>query len=298
MTTTSRRVPTAPFGRTGHTSSRVIFGAAALATLTDDEAAPLLGLLDEFGVNHLDTAASYGDSELRLAPWLAGRREDFFLATKTGERTGPAARAELERSLGRLGVDHVDLVQLHNLVEDDEWETVHGPGGALEALLAARDEGLTRFVGVTGHGLRIAGMHRRSLARHDYDSVLLPYNWVLLRDPAYRADVEALLETCAERNVAVQTIKSAARRRWRDAGGGHLSWYEPIHEPTALARSVRWVLADPQRFLNSSSEPTLLRTILEAAADGGAAPSDAELAADAESLGVEPLFDGDRLERI
>lgn len=293
-----RAVPTAPFGRTGHDSSRVIFGGAALGSLTDEQAAPLLELLDTYGVNHLDTAASYGDSELRLARWLQGRRDDFFLATKTGERTGPAARAELERSLERLGVDHVDLVQLHNLVEDDEWEVAHGPGGALEALLAARDEGLTRFIGVTGHGLRIAGMHRRSLERHDYDSVLLPYNPVLLGDDGYRREVEALLATCAERNVAVQTIKAAARRRWREPGGGHLSWYEPIHDPDALARSVRWVLADAQRFLNSSSEPSLLETILGAASSNGPVPGDAELAADTERLGVEALFDGAELERI
>ena len=132
----------------------------------------MLPILLEFGVNHLDTAASYGDSELRLAPWLATHRDDFFLATKTGDRDGDGARASLERSLTRMGVDHVDLVQLHNLVEPDEWEQAHGPGGAVEALARARDEGLTRFIGVTGHGLRIAGMHLRSLERFDFDSVL------------------------------------------------------------------------------------------------------------------------------
>ena len=203
-----------PFGRTGHQSSRVIFGAAALSRMSQDRADPLLELLDRFGVNHLDTAAGYGDSELRLAPWLAGRRGDFFVATKTDQRTGVEARASLERSLERLGVDHVDLIQLHNLVEPDEWETAHGPGGAVEALVAAREEGLTRFIGVTGHGLRIAGMHRASLERFDFDSVLLPYNWVLLTDPDYRAEVEALRELARDRGVAVQTIKSMARRRW------------------------------------------------------------------------------------
>ncbi len=276
----------------------MIFGGAALGSLSDEAAAPLLELVDAYGVNHLDTAASYGGSELRLACWLRGRREDFFVATKTGERSGLAARAELERSLERLGVDHVDLVQLHNLVEEEERELAHAPGGALEALIAARDEGLTRFIGVTGHGLRVAGMHRRSLERHDYASVLLPYNPVLLRDDDYRSEVEALLETCAERQVAVQTIKAAARRRWQEPGGGHLSWYEPIHEPAALARSVRSVLADEQRFLNSSSEPSVLATILEAAASGEPAPSDAELAADIDRLGVEPLFEREQLKRI
>jgi aryl-alcohol dehydrogenase-like predicted oxidoreductase len=154
------------FGRTGHNSSRVIFGAAALSSMGQDGADRLLSLLPEHGVNHIDTAAAYGDSELRLARWLKGRRDQVFLATKTGERTADAARASLERSLTRLEVDQVDLIQLHNLVEEDEWETAHRSGGALEALVKARDEGLVRFIGVTGHGLRIATMHRRSPPRH------------------------------------------------------------------------------------------------------------------------------------
>ena len=144
-----------------------------------------------------------------------GAPEQFFLATKTGERTGDGARAKLERSLTRLGVGSVDLIQLHNLVEPDEWEIAHGPGGAVEALFRARDEGLARFIGVTGHGLRIAGMHLRSLERFSFNSVLLPYNYAVLASAQYRADVEELLGVCERRGVAVQTIKSVARRRWR-----------------------------------------------------------------------------------
>lgn len=289
-----------PFGRTGHASSRVIFGAAALGRMRQERADELLPVLLEFGVNHLDTAAAYGDSELRLAPWLRTHRDDFFVATKTGDRDGGAARASLERSLERLGVDHVDLVQLHNLVEDDEWQVAHGPGGAVEALVRARDEGLTRFIGVTGHGLRIAGMHRRSLERFDFDSVLLPYSYVLLRDPSYRADVEALLAECAARAVAVQTIKAVARRRWRSDDQPRYSWYEPVTDADALARAVQWVLGDPQVFLNTSSDAHLLRPTLEAAAASVAArPTDAEMEADVTSLSMHPLFDGtDNLERI
>ncbi len=291
-------IPTMAFGRSGHRSTRVIFGAAALGSMSDERAADVLATLDDFGVNHLDTAASYGDSELRLAPWLVGRRHDFFLATKTGDRTGDAARASLERSLVRLGVDSVDLVQLHNLVEPDEWETAHGPGGAVEALVRARDEGLTRFIGVTGHGLRIAAMHRRSLERFDFDSVLLPLNFTLLDDEGYHADVTALLEECAARNVAVQTIKSVARRRWSDAATPHFSWYEPLRDSAALGRAVRWVLGHPQVFLNTSSDARLLRPILETAARGLGAPTDDEMRADIVSHGIEPLFDGAALERI
>src|SRR4051794_26017414 len=180
-------IPTAPFGRTGHDSTRVIFGAAALGGMRQEKADGVLEQLLAAGVNHLDTAASYGDSELRIGPWMAEHRSRFFLATKTGERRGDDARRQLEASLQRLQGDSVDLIQLHNLVEPEEWEVAHGPGGAVEAMAKARDEGLVRDIGVTGHGHRIAGMHLRSLERFDFASVLLPYSFASLADPAYRA---------------------------------------------------------------------------------------------------------------
>ena len=288
-----------PFGRTGHRSTRIIFGAAALGAMRQDRADQVLATVLAGGLNHIDTAASYGDSELRLAPFLADHRDDFFLATKTGERTGDAARAQLEASLTRLGVDQVDLIQLHNLVEPDEWETAHAPGGAVEALARAREEGLVRFIGVTGHGTRIAGMHLRSLERFDFDSVLLPYNFMMLRNPDYRSSVEQLLEVCAQRQVAVQTIKSIARRRWRpDSTRPHFAWYEPLPEGEALDRGVAYVLANPQLFLNTSSDATLLEAILAAAQGDHVAPSDADLEADAAELDMMPLFDGAALERM
>lgn len=289
----------APFGRTGHASSRVIFGAAALWSMSQARADEVLDLLLRHGVDHIDVAASYGDAELRVGAWMTGHRHRFFLATKTGERTATGARAELERSLDRLRTDAVDLIQLHNLVEPDEWEVAHGPGGAVEGLMRARDEGLVRFIGVTGHGTRIARMHLRSLERFPFDSVLLPYSFVALGDDDYRADVEALLAVCAERGVAVQTIKSLARRRWpREHAGRRFSWYEPLPDEAAVARAVRWVLARPQLFLNSSSDVRLLRPTLEAAEAGGPGPSDDELREDAAALRIEPLFDGAELERI
>jgi aryl-alcohol dehydrogenase-like predicted oxidoreductase len=277
----------------------VIFGAAALSEVDQATADALLPVLDAHGVNHLDTAASYGDAELRLAPWLAGRRADFFLATKTGERTADGARRELERSLVRLGVDSVDLIQLHNLVEPEEWEVAIGAGGAVEALAAARDEGLVGAIGVTGHGLRIARMHLASLERFDFDSVLLPYNHSLMQLDEYRRDVELLVARCEDRRVAVQTIKSIARRRWRDPGSeSGRSWYEPIRDNGALRRAVEYVLARRGLFLNSSSDYELLPDVLEAAERIPARPSDATLQADAAELGIEPLFDGSELERI
>ena len=301
----SEEIERARFGRCGHRSSRVLFGAAALGHMSQDGADRVLDVLLEYGVNHLDTAADYGDSELRLAPWLRAQPGRFFLATKTGERTADGARASLEASLVRLGVDRVDLIQLHNLVEEDEWQVAHGTNGALEALVRAKDEGLVGAIGVTGHGLRIAAMHRRSLDRYDYDSVLLPYSYLLTRDEGYRAETDALLETCAERDVAVQTIKAAARRRWRPGdASSHHSWYEPMRDAGALSRSISWVLSSGrvpgQLFLNSSSDVSLLRTILDAAlrarALGPASPR--ELESDVASVGLEPLFDGGALERI
>lgn len=286
------------FGRTGHQSSRVIFGGAALGSMRQERADQLLEVLIEHGVNHLDVAASYGDAELRIAPWLAAHPGRFFVGTKTGERTGDGARAELERSLERLGVDSVDLIQLHNLVEPEEWEVAHASGGAVEALVRARNEGLVRFIGVTGHGTRIAGMHLRSLERHDHASVLLPFSFTMLADAGYRSDVEQLLATCAERGVAVQTIKAVARRRWTDDTSPHFSWYEPLADPAAIDRAVRWVLGHPGIFLNTSSDGRLLRPILEAASAGGPPPADGEMLADVEAQGIERLFDGAGLERI
>jgi aryl-alcohol dehydrogenase-like predicted oxidoreductase len=292
-------LPTKPFGRTGHESTRVIFGAAALGSMSQDHADATLAVLESYAVNHIDTARSYGDSELRLAPWLATNRDKVFLATKTGERTGPGARRELEESLSRLGVDHVDLIQLHNLVEPDEWEVAFAADGAVEALAKARDEGLCRFIGVTGHGLRIPTMHLRSLRAFDFDSVLFPYNFVLLERPDYRADVEALVELCAEREVAMQTIKSIARGRWSGSREGKFSWYEPLTDPEAIGRAVRYVLSNEQFFLNTSSDASLLPMILAAVATGDLEPPSAtELRADIDNFGITSLFDGADLERI
>jgi aryl-alcohol dehydrogenase-like predicted oxidoreductase len=291
-------MPTAPFGSTGHDSTRVIFGAAALGGMSQERADATLARIADWGINHIDTAASYGASEDRLQPWLADHRGEVFLATKTGERSGAAARAELERSLERMSVDHVDLIQIHNLVELDEWDAAFAPGGAIEALALARDEGLVGAIGVTGHGVRIAGMHLRSLERFDFASVLLPVNFVLLDNPGYRRDVEDLLALCAERQVAVQTIKSIARGRWADQTAPHFSWYDPLTDPAAIDRAVRFVLANPQLFLNSTSDARLLPMIVDAANGSLAAPTDEEMRADVVAEGITPLFDGDVLERI
>jgi len=280
----------APFGRTGHSSTRVIFGAAALGAMRQEKADQILEVLLEYGINHIDTAASYGDSELRIGPWMARHRDRFFLASKTGERTYAGARDSVQRSLERLRVDRIDLLQLHNLVDEAEWQIALGPGGALEALIEARAQGLIRFIGVTGHGTRVAEMHRRSLERFAFDSVLLPYNFSMMQMPEYAADFERLLSIGAARGIAVQTIKAVARRRWQGDAQRRFSWYEPLKDPDAIRRAVHFVLGRPGLFLNSSSDATLLRPILEAAREVAPAPSAAELAADAARYAIQPLF--------
>lgn len=283
-------IPRSPFGRTAHLSSRVIFGAAALYSMRQDRADRLLDSLLESGINHIDTAADYGDSEVRLAPWLSKHRAEVFLATKTGDRTARAARDSLHRSLDRMKVDHVDLLQLHNLVDAQEWEVAMGPGGALEALVEARAEGLVRFLGVTGHGVSVAARHLASLERFDFDSVLLPYNPTMMRLPEYAADFEALVATCETRGVAVQTIKAVARRRWQDGSTAHFSWYEPLTDADAIRRAVGFVLSRPGFFLNSSSDGRLLPLIVEAARGNVTAPSAAQIEADIAAHGMEALF--------
>src|SRR5881398_1092265 len=236
-------IPLLPFGRTDHQSTRVIFGAAALGRVSQDVADRALDLLLEHGINHIDVAASYGDAELRVAPWLSRPPGTFFLATKTDQRSYRSARDQIHRSLDRLGVDRVDSIQLHNLVDVIEWEQALGAGGALEAAIEAREEGLVGFIGVTGHGLSVPEMHRRSLERFAFDSVLLPYNYVQMQDPRYTDRFEALAAVCAERNVALQTIKSLARRRWDGREHTAATWYEPLREQADIDLAVHWVLS-------------------------------------------------------
>jgi aryl-alcohol dehydrogenase-like predicted oxidoreductase len=280
----------APFGATGHESTRVIFGAAALGEVSQREADEALPLLLEHGVNHIDTAASYGDSELRLEPWLREHRKRFFLATKTGERGYRAAREEIRRSLDRMKVDHVDLIQLHCLVHPDEWELALSDDGALRAAVEARDEGLVRFIGVTGHGLTIAAMHLRSLERFPFDSVLFPYSHVILQDAAYAADVARLLAVCRERDVAIQTIKSIARGPWGSKKPSAGTWYEPLVEQEHIDLAVHWVLGEPGVFLNSAGDLELLPRVLAAAERFSARPDDAELSRLSSELRLSTLF--------
>ena len=267
-----------------------MFGGAALARASQADADRTLDVLLRYGVNHIDTAARYGDSELRIGPWMARHRKDFFLATKTGIRTAREAREEIQRSLDRLRVDHVDLIQLHSLAHPDDWDQAMGPGGALEALIEARAQGLARFIGVTGHGWTIAAMHRRGLARFDFDAVLLPYNFFMAQQERYRKDFEEVLGLCGERQVAVQVIKSIARGPWATGVRTHTTWYQPLEERADIDRAIHWVLGLPGVFLNTAGDLALLPTVLDAASRFERRPSDDEMAAMLDSTRMTSLF--------
>jgi aryl-alcohol dehydrogenase-like predicted oxidoreductase len=278
------------FGRTNHRSSRVIFGAAALSSVTQDVADRTLEVLLQHGINHIDVAASYGDAELRVKPWLQRAGKSFFVATKTGARNAKGARDELHRSLDRLGVDHVDLWQLHNLADPIEWDTALSPGGAIEAAIEAREQGLVKSIGVTGHGAQIAANHRRSVARFDFDSVLLPYNFVTMQSRYYAENFEALVATCVERGTAVQTIKSIALRPWLGRDRTRTTWYEPLEAQDDIDLAVWWVLGRPGVFLNTVGDVDLLPRVLDAAERFHERPNDAAMKALIERSKTEPLF--------
>jgi aryl-alcohol dehydrogenase-like predicted oxidoreductase len=286
-------IKTKQFGKSGHRSTRVIFGGAALGGVSQEEADRTLEVLLEHGINHLDIAASYGDGEAekRMGPWMAEHRSKFFLATKTGKRSYQEAKDDLHGSLERLRVDSVDLIQLHNLTDPDEWEQALSPGGALEALLEARKQGLVRFIGVTGHGYTVAEMHLKSLERFDFDSVLLPCNYIMMRNEVYARSFEQLRQVCVDKKVALQTIKSLARRPWQGERD-RSTWYQPLEEEEAVRTAVSWVLGDPDVFLISTGDIHLLPRLLEAAGRVGSRPSESEMERMLDHRQMQPIFRG------
>jgi aryl-alcohol dehydrogenase-like predicted oxidoreductase len=279
-----------PFGRTGHESTRLLFGAAAIGNVSQEEADQTLELIREHGINHIDTAASYGDAELRLGPLMETHRDEFFLATKTGERTRAKASNEIQRSLERLRTDHVDLIQLHNLVDEDEWRTAFSAGGVLEAVVEAKQDGLVRFIGVTGHGVTVARQHLRSLQEYPFDSVLLPYNFPMSRNARYVADFEELVAVCVDRGVALQTIKAITRGPWGDHEPTANTWYEPLTDQDAIDTAVAWVLGRDGVFLNTVGDIHLLPKVIDAAERFTQRPNDEQMRKLEAAFGLEPLF--------
>ena len=259
-------IPQLQFGRTGHLSSRLIFGAAGLGSCEQPFADEILNFALAQGVNHIDTAASYGDAEEKMAPFLSNHRSEIFLATKTGDRSYQGARDSIRRSLERMGVDSFELIQLHNLTLRDEWELVHSDQGALRALVEAKEEGIVKYVGVTGHGFDVARRHLDSLGEYDYDSVLFPYNFAMLQNERYRDDVEQLIATCKERSIAVQAIKTVAKGNWptEEVQAKSFSWYEPLMEQPDIDLAVAFALSGGDLFINSSSDYRIFRSTIDA----------------------------------
>ena len=281
------------FGKTGHESTRVIFGAAALGSVSQEDADRTLETLLAHGINHFDVAASYGngEAEKRMGPWMAEHRGRIFLATKTNFRSYRDAKEQFESSLERLRVGSVDLIQMHNLVDPDEWETAMAKGGALEYLVEARDQGLTKFIGVTGHGLTAPLMHRKSLDRFPFDSVLLPYNYMLHQHAEYAAAFESLVDYCRDRQTAVQVIKSVAMQPW-SGEKRRTTWYEPLEEQEAIDRAASWILGIPDVFLITAGDITIAPRILAAAEKNLPRPTDSEMKAMASGHGMKLIFEG------
>ncbi len=279
------------FGRTGHTSSRIIFGAYALSNATQADAERILEILLEHGVNHIDTAPMYGNAGRLIGLWMKKHREDFFIATKSRSRTYEGAWTNLRRSLDRLRVNHIDLWQLHGLTNPMGWEKVMGPRGALEAFIEARERGLVRYLGVTGHGNKVAAMHLKSLERFDFDSVLLPYSYCQMQIASYAADFGRLIELCRERNVAVQTTKAIARGPIGKRPGRYNTYfYEPLETDEAIEKSVHWVMGLPDCFVITAGDMQFVPTTLQSAERFKQRPSDEEMNLLAHQYGIQHVF--------
>ena len=283
-------IKTQPFGSTGHMGTRTIFGSFTLYKKNREKADEVLELLLKYGVNHIDTAPSYGDAELNIGPWMKHHRKDFFLATKIDRRTYSDAREQFHRSLERLQVDSVDLLQLHNLTDIVGQEVVMGPGGAIEFLIEAKQSGLTRFIGITGHGIMAPQMHKRSLEKFEFDSVLMPCNYPLMQNEDYASAFNDLISYCNQHSIAVQTIKSIARGYWGDKARTHITWYEPLSDREAISKFVHYVLSIPDIFLITAGDGQVLPVILEAAANFQEPPSDEVMQKLVEKHSIESIF--------
>ena len=279
-----------PFGKTGHQSSRIIFGGVSLWETSQSEADRALDLLLKFGVNHIDTAPSYGDSELRLGPWMKKYRNKFFLATKTSEHTYHDSKDEFYCSLDRLQVDSVDLLQFHNLTDAITRESIFKPGGTLEFMIEAKEQGLTRNIGITGHGLDTPRFHLQTLKRFAFDSVLLPCNYLLMQRPDYATEFQKLRSYCRDHQIAIQTIKAIARGYWGNNKDRRKTWYEPLSDEKAIALNVHWILSIPELFLNTVGDLKELPKMLKAASNFKQCPSEKLMRKVVEDMKMHTLF--------
>ena len=253
------------FGRTGHMSTVGILGAFAFSDVTQEEADEAMKMVIEAGINHIDVAPTYGEAELRLGPWLARVRDRFFVGCKTMERTRKGAAQEMRRSLERLQMDRFDLYQLHAVTSMKELDQVTGPDGALQAIVEARDQGLTRFIGITGHGLDVTTVFKEALTRFDFDSVLFSINFVLYADADYRRQAEELVRQCTIMDVGTMIIKSVAKGLWGDdEPKSYNTWYKPFDEPNRIQDGVNFALSQDVTGLCTVGDVTLLPSFVEA----------------------------------
>jgi len=279
------------FGRTNHQSTLIIFGAAALGDVTQAEADKAMELAMAHGVNHIDIAPSYGQAELRVGPWMKKHRDRFFLGCKTQERTRQATWDELRRSLDRLQTDHFDLYQLHSLKSRDDADSALGTGGAVEAMLEAKAQGLTQYLGITGHGLHIADTHAHALSKFDFDSVLFPINPVLWANDAYRRDAERLLDLVRARDLGCMVIKAWSKGPWGERKHTYQTWYEPINDAPSQAEVMRFALSQPGvSGLCSAGDTRLLPNMLAAAEQFTPMSESEQAALITRAAQLEPLF--------
>jgi len=257
-------VETRRFGRLEHMSSVLVYGAAGLGDVSQDVADSSVQEALDAGINHFDVAANYGEAELRLGPWMPRIRSDIFLATKTQLRERDAAWAEINHSLERLQTDHLDLIQLHAIGDTDELDRATGKGGSLEAAVRAREEGMARAVGITGHGHEAPATHLQALQRFPFDSVLTPLNYVLSQDLSYLSDYDALVEEVTRQDVGLRIIKAVARRNW-PGERSYATWYEPFDDLERVTAAAAWVLARPEvTGIATAGDVGLLGTMIEA----------------------------------
>jgi aryl-alcohol dehydrogenase-like predicted oxidoreductase len=278
------------FGRTGHMSTVAIFGAAALSSVDQKTADLAVETILEFGVNHIDVAPSYGEAEARLAPWMPQLRDQFFVGCKTMERKKDDARDEMQRSLERLKMTSFDLYQIHAVTTLADLDEVTRKGGALEALIAAREEGLTRYLGITGHGIDSPAVFIEALRRFDFDSVLFPLNFVQFANPAYRRDAEELIRLCHERDVATMVIKSITKGPWGEQEQRYDCWYEPFDTLVEIQEAVNFALSQDVSGLCTAGDTRLLPLVLQACVDFQPMPAAEQAQMVAEGEKYDPLF--------
>ena len=278
------------FGRSGHMSTVAIFGAAAFWEIEQKDADKVMEMVIEAGVNHIDVAPSYGQAEQRIGPWMPRERNRFFLGCKTMERAKKGAWDEMQQSLKRLQIGHFDLYQLHAITSQEELDACTMTGGALEALVEARQQGLTRHIGITGHGIDAPRLFIEALNRFDFDSVLFPLNFVQMSNPVFRKDAEALIALCQEKDVGTMVIKTITRGPWGEKQKTATTWYEPFDQMDEIQDAVNFALSYEVTGLCTAGDIKVLPMVLKACQNFSPMNQAEQEAMIQSGRNLEPLF--------